>query len=203
MPDHALVPAVPSVIEALREATRSRHVALEAIPAMARIFAPDYTLAEYRQHLARLLGFYQPLENAVAQVADSNDPARSITRSNDILEDLRTMGSTPDDIEHIERCRQLPQITREGLRGCTYVILGSMLGGRVIVKRLRETLGPGGSFHFYGDDHNYFQALWKSYRVELEEHGHADVDAICATAAGIFDAYAAWFLEPARVTEAL
>ena len=40
----------PSVIEALRDATRSRHAQLSASPAMSRL----YTIPEYRSHLGRL-----------------------------------------------------------------------------------------------------------------------------------------------------
>jgi len=59
-------PVAPGVIGALRDATRSRHANLGASPAMSRLFDPGYTVPEYRAHLGRLLGLFEPLERAVA-----------------------------------------------------------------------------------------------------------------------------------------
>jgi hypothetical protein len=49
-------PGGPNLIEALRDATRSRHESLASSPGMSRLFECDYTIAEYRVHLERLLG---------------------------------------------------------------------------------------------------------------------------------------------------
>jgi hypothetical protein len=46
-------PGVTSVIEALRDAT---HASLTSGLDMSRLFECDYTISEYRAHLARLLG---------------------------------------------------------------------------------------------------------------------------------------------------
>jgi heme oxygenase len=162
---------------------------------MVRLFDSTYTLSEYRAHLGRLLGLFEPLERAVADATDPADPG-CIQRSSALREDLRIMGSTTRDIDALERCHQLPHISSAGLAGCTYVILGSMLGGKVIVRRLRAVLGPEASFLFYGDGNGRSEALWASFRPELEETGENDVEMICATAVGIFDAYAAWLSEP-------
>jgi heme oxygenase len=82
------------------------------------------------------------------------------------------------------------------LYGYTYVILGSMMGGQIIVKRLRTVLGPAASFHFYGDGNGRSEALWASFCSRLEQDGKDNVGAICATAAMVFDAYATWLSEP-------
>ena len=112
----------------------------------------------------------------------------AIQRSSDLREDLRIMGATAGDIDALKRCPTPPSISRAGLRGYIYVILGSTL---------RAVLGLEASFCFYGDEDGRYQTAWWSFRLELEEIGREDVDAICATAAGIFDAYATWFSEPA------
>jgi heme oxygenase len=169
---------------------------------MSRLFASDYTISEYRAHLGRLLGFFEPLEIAASH--QDNAPSQlAIQRSGDLREDLRITGATVRDIEALERCQALPAISRAGLRGCTYVILGSTLGAKVIVKQLRAALGPDASFRFYGDEDGRYQAAWASFRVDLEENGKDDVEAICATAVGVFDAYAAWFSEPPPAKQAL
>ena len=110
------------------------------------------------------------------------------------------MGATARDIDSLERCQTPPLISRAGLLGYAYVVLGATLGARVIVKQLRAVLGPGASFRFYGDEDGRHQAEWALFRSDLEEHGRNDTVAICATAGGIFDAYAAWFSEPSLRT---
>jgi heme oxygenase len=71
-----------------------------------------------------------------------------------------------------------------------------MMGGKIIVKRLRSTLGSSASFHFYGDRNERSEALWASFCLDLEQHGKDNVHAICATAVEIFDAYAEWLSRP-------
>jgi heme oxygenase len=163
---------------------------------MVRLFDPAYTVSEYRAHLGRLLGFFEPLERAVADVTHAADPVFALQRSSSLSEDLRIMGATAGDIDALERCRQLPPITRAGLPGYTYVILGSMLGGKIIVKGLRAVLGPGASFLFYGDGNGRFEALWTSFCADLKANRTHDVQEICATAVGIFDIYTAWLSAP-------
>jgi len=185
-------PLGSSVLEALRDATRSRHTKLGASPAMTRLFDATYTISEYREHLGRLLGLFEPLEHAVADAADPGDPVRGIQRSIALLDDLRAMGATARDIDSLERYRGFAPIEPAGLYGYTYVILGSMMGGKIIVKRLRATLGTNASFRFYGDGNGRPEALWASFCSDLEKNGKNNVRPICATAVAIFDAYAAW-----------
>jgi heme oxygenase len=165
---------------------------------MSRLFDVAYTIPEYRSHLGRLLGLFEPLERAAACAAHPADPISTFGRSDALREDLTIMGATASEIHALERCRWLPSIKPTGLYGYAYVILGSMMGGKIIVKRLRTILGPAASFHFYGDGNGRSEALWSSFCLDLEEHGKDNVDAICETAVEIFDAYATWLSEPLR-----
>ncbi len=163
---------------------------------MARLFDANYTISEYREHLGRLLGLFEPLERAVADATDPGDPVRGLQRSNALLDDLRTMGATTRDIESLDRYRGLGPIDPAGLYGYTYVILGSMMGGKIIVKRLRAILGTDASFRFYGDGNGRPESLWASFCSDLEKNGENNLQSICATAVAIFDAYDAWLSEP-------
>ena len=185
-----------SVLEALRDATRSRHAQLEASPAMMRLFDANYSMSEYREHLGRLLGLWEPLEQAVADVAGPENPVLKLQRSGDLIDDLRAMGATTRDIDTLDRYRGFTQIEAGGLRGYSYVMLGSMMGGRVIVKRLRAVLGPDVKVRFYGAGNGGFGALWAAFCADLQKKEGNDVQKICATAVAIFEAYAAWFSEP-------
>jgi heme oxygenase len=163
---------------------------------MSRLFDAAYTIPEYRSHLGRLLGLFEPLECAVTCAAKAGHPLRALGRSSALREDLTIMGVTASDIDALERCRWLPRIEPAGLYGYAYVILGSMMGGKIIVKRLRTILGSAASFHFYGDGNGRSESLWASFCSDLEKNGKDDKEAICATAVGIFDAYASWLSEP-------
>jgi hypothetical protein len=84
----------------------------------------------------------------------------------------------------------------------TYVVLGSTLGAKIIVKQLRAVLGPTASFRFYGDEDGLYQAAWSAFCSNLDGSGQNDVGLICATAARIFDAFLAWFAAPLPGPEA-
>jgi len=183
---------VPSVLESLRAATRSRHGNLESCREMVRLFDSDYSLPEYRAHLGRLLGFFEPLEQCVSQLAGPSDLACTLERARDLRADLMEMGATTTEINALERCRRLPQITCQGLPGYLYVVLGSSLGAKVIVKQLRDKLGPGVSLRFYGDANGRYATLWSVFLRSLEDDGRSNIQAICSTASEIFDAYEAW-----------
>lgn len=163
---------------------------------MIRLFDAAYAASEYREHLGRLLGLFEPLERTVADAADPTDPVHALQRSSALREDLHIMGATARDIEALERCPRLPPIEPAGMRGYTYVILGSLMGGKIIVKRLRAVLGKDASFQFYGYGNGRSEVLWTSFCADLEENGGEDVQAICATAVTIFDVYAWWLSEP-------
>jgi heme oxygenase len=188
--------SAPGVIGALRDATRLRHAHLGASPAMSRLFDAGYTVPEYRTHLGLLLGLFEPLECAVSCAVEPGDPMLALERSSALREDLTAMGATEIDIGALERYPWASPIDPAGLFGYAYVILGSMMGGKIIVKRLRDILGPAASFHFYGDREERCERLWASFCLNLEENGKANVEAICATAVVIFDAYADWLSQP-------
>ncbi len=185
-----------SVLEALREATRSRHAMFGACPAMARLFEPSYTMSEYKALLGRLLGLFEPLERAASDAADPEDSVRYIQRSIALREDLEIMGATSADLEALEWCSRIPLMTKAGLPGYRYVILGSMLGGKIIARQLRSVLGPNASLLFYGDENGCSGALWNSLCLELESSPPQDRDMICSTATNIFDLYGEWLSPP-------
>jgi heme oxygenase len=187
----------PSVIGALRSATCSRHARLASSPALARLFAPDYTLSEYRAHLGCMMGLFEPLERAAAHAAGASQFPSGLQRSKDLRHDLSTMGSSADEIDAYERCPYVPSLPATGLHGYLYVTLGSMLGGEIIVRRLRSVFGDDASYRFYGGrESQIYESHWTSFCSDIEERGKEDVQMIGATAVQVFDLYAAWLSEP-------
>jgi heme oxygenase len=106
------------------------------------------------------------------------------------------MGVTTRGIDKIERCQRIPLITAAGLPGYTYVILGSLLEGKIIAKRLRAVLGPHVSLRFYGDEKTRHEALWAPFRQDLEINGQNYLPIVCDTAIALLDLYDGWFSEP-------
>ena len=98
-----------------------------------------------------------------------------------------------NDIDAIQRPHRLPAFAVVGLTGYKYVVLGSI--AKIIVKQLRAVLGPSASLRFYGDQDGLYQAASSAFRSDLDGNGKDEIEPICATAVGIFDAYAAWFSE--------
>jgi heme oxygenase len=189
--------SIPSVIEALRSATCSRHARLASSPAMVRLFAEDYTLPEYRAHLGCILGLFEPLERVVRQAAGANQSLSALERSKDLYDDLSIMGSSADEIDAFERCPYVPSLPTAGLHGYLYVMLGSMLGGEIIGRRLRSVFGGNASYRFYsGSEPQSYESHWAAFCSDIEERGKEDVPTICATAVEIFDLYAVWLSEP-------
>jgi heme oxygenase len=166
---------------------------------MARLFDATYTISEYREHLGRLLGLFEPLECAVAEATGPGDLVRGLQRSGALLDDLHAMGATKQDIESLERYPGFGPIEPAGVPGYTYIILGSMMGGKIIVGRLRAILGTDAGFRFYGDGKGRPETLWASFCSDLEKNGRNDVQTICATAVAIFDAWEAWLSKPIPV----
>ena len=168
---------------------------------MARIFAPDYTLFEYRAHLGCMLGLFEPLERAAADAAGTSQSLSTLQRSKDLLDDLSTMGLSADEIDAFERCPYVPTLPTAGMPGYFYVTLGSMLGGEIIVKRLRSVFSDEASYRFYGGrEPQSYESQWTSFCSDVEERGKEDAQMICATAVRVFDVYAAWLSKPLHRT---
>jgi heme oxygenase len=163
---------------------------------MVRLFEPTYTSAEYHAHLRHLLGLFESLESAARRSATPEDPAPLHRRSIDLREDLRAMG-VDAAMDPRASGRAFKDFPAGGMRGYSYVMLGSMLGGRLVVKHLRSVLGPAASLRFYGAGESDGIALWGSFCAELATARHPDSHAICETASAVFDAYADWLSAPA------
>jgi heme oxygenase len=181
----------PSVIEAVRRATKSQHEELASHAAMARLFSANYRVEEYRTHIGRLLGLYEPIERAFVR-AGSEHAFNLHLRVSALRRDLFRMGATAEEVGELERRRPFPALTASGLLGYGYVLFGSMLGARVIVARLREVLGVKVSYCFYGADGVQTGELWESYCRSLERAGDVSATEISASAVEMFDAYAEW-----------
>ncbi|HEY0710870.1 MAG TPA: biliverdin-producing heme oxygenase [Polyangia bacterium] len=184
--------AKPSLRDALRAATASRHAALDAAVAFD---AATITRAEYGRFVTRLCALVIPLEtrlHAIDGFRARLPEAEARRKSAALVADLAVLGHGPRPAVLV----QIPRIESEGAAwGCSYVLEGATLGGAVLARQMGPALGlaPGRGLSYwtvYGDQ---VGALWRSYLAALEswaasapprEHGEA-VEAAVAT----FDAF--------------
>ncbi len=190
------------MLEHLRTETRALHEALERRGPMARLLAPDLTLAEYGALLARLHGLYAPLEDRLARHADAL-PVPLAPRAPHLRADLAALGLTAhaadaptDASEGVPPAAPgaLPEVPDAAAAlGVLYVLEGAALGGQVIARHVRRTLAltPAQGLAFFTGDADGTGARWVRFRDALAA-SPADPDAVAASARDTFSAFHTW-----------
>jgi heme oxygenase len=206
----AMHPSAISLSRLLRDGTRAHHERMETLPCVARLSAPDLRLAEYRELLARMYGYYRPLE-ARLYAAPVPGIARELglePKSTALATDLAALGVAAAALP-TAMPGDLPEAESEAARtGVLYVLEGATLGGTVLARRLRKTLGPRVSpalrFHgFYGEhtgDH------WRRFRAALDRAGRfseAECQAALEAARTTFEGLAGWLQRVAHLGDEL
>ena len=191
-------PAAESpALAALRAATAEAHQRLEDAVDIGRAAADP---ARYRELLARFLGFYRPLEAALAHAEIPGlDPAAR--RKTPWLEaDLRALGLDGSAVLALPDCPALPATdTPERALGCLYVLEGSTLGGRHIsATLLRGSPVPEGARRFFAGYGADTGARWREFLLALENFARAAGDAapgnIAAAGRETFARLQAWIM---------
>ena len=116
-----------------------------------RVLSSGYTRDEYIELLQKYYGFYLPLETVLLTLPPS---VFSMTRVKHRLleEDLNFLACTPQSEKRF--CARLPEIVdAASALGVCYVFEGATLGGQIIAKHLKLSLGlqdQTGLCFFYG-----------------------------------------------------
>jgi heme oxygenase (biliverdin-IX-beta and delta-forming) len=174
--DQGKGPAADRALYRLREETSAAHRALdETLQIVDRLSAPD----ERVRLLAGYLCLHQRTETKVepflSRIADLDFPARR--RSSLIAESLGSLGQTAS----VDGAACPDIRTRAEAFGALYVLEGSSLGGRVILKELRRrgtSLAGLGFLDPYGADAGQ---RWRSFLIILERElksGEQKADAV-------------------------
>jgi heme oxygenase len=180
-----------SIRDRLRAETRPEHDRLEN---GLRLADPGLTMPRYREVLARFFGFWSGWEPRIAAVLADEALLAPRRRLPLLRADLLALGIAP---ETLPACEPPPLRNRGEAFGSLYVMEGSTLGGRVIVKRLGALgLSPetGGCSYFagYGGETG---AMWTRFLERLEaEAGEADAPAIIRGARATFASLGDWML---------
>jgi heme oxygenase (biliverdin-IX-beta and delta-forming) len=198
----AAAPRLQDPMQALRDGTRHEH---ERIEDKVPLLRPGLTRESYARYLARVLGYQRPIEHAVARFDLSPLDLRACEKSRLIEADLAALGTSMPIVE--ARPEDLPPLTSAAEAfGCMYVIEGSTLGGRVILRALTPRLGvhadDGASYLAgYGEaTGKHFKAFGDALRAFVAREG--GLPCVVAGARATFASFERWVAlgEPYHLT---
>jgi heme oxygenase (biliverdin-IX-beta and delta-forming) len=159
--------SVESIHARLKRETASLHLGVErALP----LVSPVLTLDRYREVLKLFYGFYAPYEARMSPLA-SLVPFALPCRTARLVQDLGTLGVSVHDLAALPRCALPSVIGIEQLAGWLYVFEGAALGGQVVARALRSSLGidaTSGAAFFVGDGTST-SARWRQVLDWLDE----------------------------------
>ena len=159
------------------------------------------TQHDYRACLGRFLALYAPLERSLATFDewDSHNVQLPLpSHSACLAADLAVLGTDPAGISPapIALRRHLPTFAHA--LGALYVLEGSTLGGRVILRDLEARIGPQiiGATQFFGGRAAAAGPMWQSFKAALDAFGCRQPylgNNVVLGAESVFRAILAWF----------
>lgn len=189
--------SAPVFLDKLRSATTQSHTALEALPVSVSIMSPNVTNAEYSLYLSLMLDVVKDAEENIFPVAHAAIPGLDVhPKAQFIKADLSALGYTKQQF-YKPLTSKTKEISPAFALGVLYVIEGSSLGGRVILKNINTVLGHdaenGGSYFtgYGGQTGSHWKAFLGSL-TEYESQHNAETE-IIAGANFAFDAISAHF----------
>ena len=122
----------------LKASTAELHQALEDHPSIGAIMLPEVTKAEYCFYLQQMQRVIATYEEHFLPLAADIYPVNEHTTLELINNDLAALSCTAVELKPYNPA---PAVTKPYALGYMYVVEGSRLGGRVILKHLERTLG--------------------------------------------------------------
>jgi len=191
--------AVPAhfadVLDRLKAETRGEHTAMEGTLDVMR---DDFSLGDYRHLLERYFDFYAPVEAQLACVLPSALPGLDFEtrRKLPLLRaDLAVLGGRAEDTLAVGNA--LPPLhTPAQAVGCLYVLEGATLGGQIISRHVRRTLGltPETGARFFHGNGARTAGMWRTFRAALDGFAAdpATADAVVESANATFRSMRRW-----------
>jgi heme oxygenase (biliverdin-IX-beta and delta-forming) len=159
------------------------------------------TLDDYRSCLSRFFGLYLPLEHSLA--AFSNWDAHGLalpspSHSTCLAADLAALGTDPAAVVRTPPALlpHLPNFAHA--LGALYVLEGSTLGGRVILRNLEARIGPriAAATQFFGGRAETVGPIWQRFKAALDAFGNDRPqlsDDVLLGSESVFRAILTWF----------
>ncbi len=158
-----------------------------------RVMSLDYTRHEYSELLQKYYGFYLPIES---QLLDFHTPVFPPSRAkhNLLQEDLSFLNLGPFFAPAI--CQKLPQIVDvPSALGICYVLEGATLGGQIISRHLKDSLGlkENDGLKFFLGYGSETAKMWNSFKAQARDivrspqESHAMLQAAIKTFSSLSD----------------
>lgn len=148
----------------LRNTTAQSHTNLEELPVSKSIMNPEVTYAEYALYLTLMHDVVKDTEQNIYPLISDIVPGLEDYRKTGFIEsDLATLGKKKSGFVPV--ISEGREITTAFALGIVYVIEGSSLGGRVILKNINDALGhdaDNGAKYFAGYG-NTTGSHWKNF----------------------------------------
>ena len=188
-----------SAMATLRAATSLSHQRLEKRLDIKSRFAD---LAAYRTHLEKMWGFCAALEHTLQPESfDGALPDYNARRKLPLLtQDLLAVGTHPTRLAALATCAGLPSaLSAAAAFGCTYVMEGATLGGRVLLPLVEQRLGltPDHGAAFLGSYRDDVSRMWRDFGAAVDDwcHSRERQDAAARAAVMTFDLLMVWLCE--------
>ncbi len=180
-----------AVLAQVRAATRPVHDRLEGALGLLDEWLD---LAAYRQVIERFHGFWRGWEPQVAALLQDETLLAPRRRAHLLAADLAALGVPAEVVEGLPRC-PLPVLrdAAEAL-GSVYVLEGSTLGGRVILRHVERRLGLDERFgcRYFAGHGADTGMMWRAFLARLEAAPAADAGRIADGASATFERLAWW-----------
>ena len=166
--------ATLTFLDRLRSETTEAHTALERIPVSAAILKTSVTDAQYAAYLRLMYDVVASVEKHVHPhishvISDLEDRVKSIDLRNDLVHIGHEAPGTAKN--------PFQDMPNPGFAlGVAYVVEGSTLGGRFILKNIESVLGyneHAGASYFSGYG-NKTGSMWKSFLAQMTAFAAAD-----------------------------
>lgn len=188
------------ILVKLKEATKEQHENLEnTVSIMKQMFSKG----DYEVLLAKFYRFYLAVESKLGLInlSDTGIDFDGRRKTEFLENDLRNLGVFDVVRQRMHSWEDLPNLnTAAQALGCMYVLEGATLGGQIITRQLKQSLGitpvNGGSFfNSYGDR---VGPMWKKFGAAITEFAekNEDDDEIVCSAKNTFDSFRNCFTEP-------
>ncbi|MDY3553445.1 biliverdin-producing heme oxygenase [Gemmata sp. JC717] len=181
------------ILDRLKETTAEQHARLERrVDLGARLRGPE----AYTDLLGQFYGFYRPLEEALAAVSGYESVGLAFVERGKtayLASDLEALGRSTANVP----LAAAPQVRSLGAAlGRMYVLEGATLGGRVVCRMVRESLGftPDRGCRFFNSYGARVGPMWTAFRAALVQFAttpEAETEVVVA-AGDTFDRFDCW-----------
>lgn len=184
----------PDLFAMLKQETTFIHEKVMLESWAKRVLSLDYTEREYVELLQKYYGFYYPMESLLQSL---KEPVFQRSRGKHFLliEDLRFLNA--EESFQLPICQKLPAVVDvPSALGICYVLEGAALGGQIIAKRLKSSLGleDQAGLKFFIGHGTETMTVWNAFKEQTRDivRTHEDSTKMLNAAIETFSSLSDW-----------